>query len=90
MFLLKVLTNNTYIKNVNPGLSNCSRIQATFKNSCSFVATIKKLFSITHTHTHTHTHTRAHRYMYLKKETMLESVEQGLLYCEHYFTCYRE
>ena len=55
MFLLTVLTNNPNVNNVNPGLFICYRIQDTFKNSCSVVATSKKLFSITHTHTHTHT-----------------------------------
>jgi len=53
MFLLTVLTNNTNINNVNPGLSIYYGIQDTFKNSCSVVATSKKLFSMTHTHTHT-------------------------------------
>jgi len=68
MFLLTVLTNNTDINNVNPGLSICYRIQDTFKNSCSVVVTSKKLFSVTHTHTRARAlaRTHTHRYMYLK------------------------
>jgi hypothetical protein len=46
------------------------------KNSCSVVATSKKLFSVTHPHTYAraHTHTHTHRSTYLEKEIVLESV----------------